>query len=385
MHAAIDHNTADALVRHLRHAIRQTETADDARTDHIDWNAWEAAATSHHVDTILAVHPPAILPAEARARLQTLRRQTAQYNLHLMARFGAVAARLDADGIPYVVFKGPVAAVDAFGALEARSFVDIDILVAPVQLTDAANILRSCGFFPQHALGPKAFRRYIATFRQMPYEHADHPLIIEIHTAPMPAYVPMHDYDPGLVARARSMSIGGVNVRAVSPEDHLLLLCMHGTKEGWPHLRSVADIAGLLSRHPHLDLSHVHTMAKRVHAGRALAVGLSLADWMMGAQAIGRADTRAICARVVRRLSSHRHGSTNTHEITVVLPSLDRTRDRARFVTHHASGFTLADYDKWPAGDHMLALTRVTRPLRLTAKYVGKLLRRGGRRSEDHA
>lgn len=78
--------------------------------------------------------------AIARARLLTLAR-----HLHLVSRLRSLSGALDAAGVPWAVFKGPVLAVEAYGDPSLRRYGDIDILVAGGHFGAAVDSLTEAG------------------------------------------------------------------------------------------------------------------------------------------------------------------------------------------------------------------------------------------------
>lgn len=73
----------------------------------------------------------------------------------LEAMAASVARRLDAEGLRHLVLKGPVTNRWLYGGPDKRAFGDIDLLVDPVRLRDADDVLVAMGFdnFHRHQLG----------------------------------------------------------------------------------------------------------------------------------------------------------------------------------------------------------------------------------------
>ena len=329
-----------------------------------EWDAWHAMARRHFVDSIIALNPPSELPSRLSETMREDARRLALRNLAAVAECHDVLRALADDGVDALLYKGPVTATDAFGALHARRFVDADILVSPADYAAARTRLTRLGYKSLHRLGIRQERAYVAAYRQMPFARDD-TITIEVHTGLMPAYLPMSPYDPGFFERARTVSLGGRTARTLSVEDHFLLLCMHGTKEAWPHIRSVADVAGMLHRQD-VAMDVVRKHARRAHTRLALDLALHLAGWLHDPQMPPSSPAEH---RVRRRLSGNGRPSS-ADEAHVVAPALDRRADQLRFAWHHLTGHTIADWERWPLGDHLLTGARVMRPLRLLWKYL---------------
>ncbi|MGB4783488.1 MAG: nucleotidyltransferase family protein, partial [Candidatus Acidiferrum sp.] len=65
-------------------------------------------------------------------------------------------------------------------------------------------------------------------------------------------------------------------VPALSVEDELALICVHGAKHLWERLMWIADVAALVSRQSNLDWKRAAASAREVGAERMLHVGLGL-------------------------------------------------------------------------------------------------------------
>jgi hypothetical protein len=348
--------------------VKRATTGDSAHTSALsaaEWDELAITAEQQLLTPLLALAPPHDAPAEYSAFLRQRGSHVAHYNVLLLAELKRVLAALSQHGIDALTYKGPVLALDAYGAAAARSYVDADLLVRDDSIGAAIDVLQTLGYHTRHALGTNAQRLYIATYRQIPLDSARGEFVIELHTSLMPAYLPLGSPTGEWFVRRRTVVIGNVQLDTLSLEDHLLLLCMHGTKECWPHLRAVADVAGILARQS-IDMTTVQQRARELNCVRALQLGLELAAWLGGS---ARTPT-PVAGRIRQRLLSADKAPAAADEVRVVLPSLDRTRDRARFALHHVTGHTLRDWAYWPWGDRALAATRVTRPVRLAWVYA---------------
>ena len=74
----------------------------------------------------------------------------ALYNRHLTAELVRLTGLLKAAGVEAIAFKGPVLAAMAYGSIELRQFVDLDILVRQSDLPRIAEILTAEGYLSPH-------------------------------------------------------------------------------------------------------------------------------------------------------------------------------------------------------------------------------------------
>jgi len=71
---------------------------------------------------------------------------------------------------------------------------------------------------------------------------------------------------------------------ALSVEDELVLICIHGAKHFWERLMWIADVAALVSRQTGIDWQRVADSAQAVGAERMLHTGLRLASDLLQAR-----------------------------------------------------------------------------------------------------
>jgi Uncharacterised nucleotidyltransferase len=84
--------------------------------------------------------------------------------------------------------------------------------------------------------------------------------------------------------RAIEVSICGVTVETLSPEDLLIALCIHGAKHFWERLSWVGDVARVLSMDLRLNWSLVFRLAGEARVERMLALALYLTVELFGVE-----------------------------------------------------------------------------------------------------
>src|SRR4029077_3228300 len=99
-------------------------------------------------------------------------------------------------------------------------------------------------------------------------------LTFRYHPRPLPL--------KNIFERQVRVSIDAHEIPALSPEDELILICIHGAKHFWEKLSHVADVAAFVSKQE-LDWGRVKSAVEEVGAERMLCVGLRLAADVLGA------------------------------------------------------------------------------------------------------
>ena len=269
----------------------------------IDWERVLGRARAHGVTPLLArgLADRDDVPASISDRLHEQLRTRAARNLGLADDLAAIATDLDAAGIRYLPFKGPVLAQAAYGDVSRRVFADLDLLVPRSEIGAAVDRLEAAGF---RLVSPRP-RKDDATLLGGPltpplvHEYTLHRDCTELEVRCQVGYSgnPFFASVPDLLDRAGRVEVGGRAVPALSPADRLLVLAFHGTKHRWHLLKWVADVAAAVSAS---DPAWADVLAKARAGGleRRLLLAASLAGRVLDSP-IPDAVRRGLTARNV--------------------------------------------------------------------------------------
>ncbi|MBZ5540928.1 MAG: nucleotidyltransferase family protein [Acidobacteriia bacterium] len=273
--------------------------------------AFLARAREHGVLPLLAraLHEAAALadlsPGVRQSLLQS-RRAHLLFTLFMSAELFLLSGRFAAEGIESVAVKGPVLAAQAFGDASLRQYSDLDFLVHHRDIPRAARIMQDCGFASEIPFAAAAAGKIPGQFLFLGERtHA----VVELHTERTLRYFPRPLPLDSFFARRTSIALDGRGVLALSPEDTLVFLCVHGSKHFWDRLMWIADVAGLLARQPALDWARVFAVARATRTERMLHLGLRLAGDVLAAElppavaAEVRAD--AMAGRLAAEICGH--------------------------------------------------------------------------------
>ncbi|MEJ0020634.1 MAG: nucleotidyltransferase family protein [Acetobacteraceae bacterium] len=206
-----------------------------------------------------------------------------------------VLAALEAAGVPALPFKGPVFAAQAYGDPAARVSADLDLLIRPAQIAPALAVLDGLGYRSGVAdLPPRRLRDY-HRYNGQDVLVAPGLLAVEPHWALAPRTLGVALDTAPFWLRARPIGLHGHSLPCLSPEDALLVACLHGGKEEWSRLIWIADVAALLRRHPALDTAAVLRRASEAGLRRMVLLGLRLAADLLAAP-LDQAMREAIAA-----------------------------------------------------------------------------------------
>jgi len=242
---------------------------------------------------------------QPQARQLLIDRQRAQNftTLRLTAELLCLLERFASEGIAALVVKGPVLAVQAYGDPARRGYGDLDLLVRQRDIRRATELMIAAGYqaaVPLSAIDAgKIPGQYL-------FSNPDSKLLVELHNDLTLRYFPRPLPIEEFFARQVRVRLDAHEAPALSVEDELVLICIHGAKHFWERLIWIADVAALVSRQSGIDWERAAKSAKAVGAERMLHTGLRLATDLLKVQlpekvsAAVRSDAAA--ARLVERI-----------------------------------------------------------------------------------
>jgi hypothetical protein len=207
---------------------------------------------------------------------------------------------LTAHGVDHVVLKGSALAHLAYPSTSFRDFGDVDLLIAPGRMPLAVRVLTAAGARRQHPeLVPgwdRDFTKSVTLTHRSGYE-------LDLHRTIAPGVFGLRIDAAGLLAATQPFEVGGVPLRALSPEGQLLQACIHaaaGNRRVW--LSSVCDIVAL-SRSGRIDVERFDALVDGWELGAVVeaAVGLVAArlggadvSWLLAGLRVSAADRRRL-------------------------------------------------------------------------------------------
>ncbi|MGH9602842.1 MAG: nucleotidyltransferase domain-containing protein, partial [Terriglobales bacterium] len=254
----------------------------------LDWNTLLKLASRHALAPLLHWHLsrrfPGRAPQSAAHLLAEQFRANVQSNLKLAAELIRVLKLLEGEKIFAIPFKGPALTAALYGNLALRESSDLDLLLRPDHVLPARDVLLADGYVPEYDLTPAQERALLRSDCQYTFQKFDGQLRIELHWDIVPRYCGVRLDPARWFERAQSITLTSVTVPSLSPEDLLLVLCVHGAKHAWERAAWIVDVAELLRVYPALDFTYVAQQASAARARRHLRVGLGLAHQLLEVQ-----------------------------------------------------------------------------------------------------
>jgi hypothetical protein len=362
----------------------------------LDWTHLLRMALEHRVTPLLYWNLNAIcqenVPETALDQLRTNFRANSRRNLFLTGELLRLLNALKAREVAAIPYKGPTLALEAYRNLSFREFGDLDILVHKRDVPMAMNILASLGYQQQeHLVGAQeeAFFRSQCEF----IFTNDHATVVELHWAIVPRRISFAFDSEALWTRLDQIELGGNTVSIFSPEDMLLILCVHGSKHRWKRLTWICDVAELIASHEDLDWEQVMAQAATLGGERMLLLGLFLTNELLGTNLPEHVVRRIkadeavtiLAGLVIEQLFRPGEDSQGIMDESSFRPLYLGMResllDRTRYCLHTAMSQTTEDWELVPLPRYFFPLYYLLRLVRLTGKYGRAFLQRALRRN----
>ena len=271
-----------------------------------DWSRLLMLAEEHgvvaHLATCLHRLHGNLVPPDIKQTLVERERAQIFFTLRLSAELFRLLDRFALEGIGALVVKGPVLAVQAYGDPAMRSYGDLDLLVRQRDIRRATQLMIAAGYEPRVPISAIDAGKIPGQYL---FSRPDSQSLIELHNDYTLRYFPRRLPIERFFERQIRVRLDAHEAPALSLEDELVLICIHGAKHFWERLMWIADVAALVSRQTNIDWERVADSAKEVEAQRMLHIGLRLAADLLKAQlpdkvlAILRAD--AVSAQLAQR------------------------------------------------------------------------------------
>jgi len=215
-----------------------------------------------------------LIPAATRQALVERQRVQVFTALRMSAELFLLLDRFEAAEIGALIVKGPVLAVQAYGDSAMRSYGDLDLLVRQRDIRRATELMIADGY--QAAVPLRAIDAGKIPGQYL-FSNPDSKLLIELHNNFTLRYFPRRLPIEEFFARQVLVRLDAHEVPALSVEDELVLICVHGAKHFWERLMWIADVAALVTRQATIDWERVAELTRAVGAECMLHTGLRLA------------------------------------------------------------------------------------------------------------
>ena len=405
-------NPSAAQIGRIESTIHSVLGKSEQRTTNDEnWNEFLRLAEHHGVLALVARNLTAHardLPPKIERSLESAYTANLRRSLWFAAELMRILHHLERKRLRALPYKGPVLAQTAYGDLGLRSFSDLDLLISPADFAQARQALAEIGYQPSRQLAPAVERLWLRMGYERSFDGAAGKNLVELQWNLLPYFYAVDSQSANfrfddLLARASRTVLGATegpielqanleadaqanlrtNVQAnaqsipcLSPEDSLLVLCLHAAKHLWTRLIWVADIAESL-RMPGIDFALVISRARALGITRILAVNVWLAEHLLAvATPLSARDLRAYDSEVqllgeecaARLRSAATYDFESAEYFRQILKLRERPSDRWRYLWRLVSTPGPGDVAAVALPETMFPLYRAVR--------IGRLLRK---------
>lgn len=357
------------------------------QSDDFDWQEFLHAAEHHGVAALVArnlIAHAGSLPSDIKRALDTTYSTNFRRGLWFAAELIRITRSLAHHQIRVIPYKGPVLAQSAYGDLALRSFSDLDLLISPDDFPRAKQSLAELGYQPSKPQTPAVERLWLRTGYERSFDGPAGKNLVELQWSLLPYFYAINParaefrFDDWWKRTGR-ISLGEASdVPCLSPEDSLVVLCLHAAKHLWTRLIWVADIAESM-RIPALDFSAVVERARALGITRILGVSFWLAKHLLGAAIPSAAQSVIDDQPAAPRLGEEcvtrlQHSATYDFEsadyFRQILRLRERRNDRLRYLWRLVWTPGQGDIDAVQLPEAMFPLYRAVRFGRLVRKLA---------------
>jgi hypothetical protein len=280
----------------------------------LEWDKVAHFADNHSIMPVVAhvlgEYGGESVPHDVRRYLAQRLSAVARNNLQQTQEWRRIVELLDAAAIPVISIKGPSLALLAYRNVALREFRDLDLLLPPLDVIRACDLLSSNGYrLDFRSVGSRNNDVLQSPYRQIRLLNDQNGTAIEVHWEVLHEKLPFSMPVSLLFDSACQECQDGISFLSLSREHLLIFLCAHGTKHCWMSLHWLCDLACYVSQSPQIDWEKCIRQAELMNCGLVMTHSLLLAQQVLGLalppvieRAIQRAKAEKTAAAALRFL-----------------------------------------------------------------------------------
>ncbi len=199
-------------------------------------------------------------------------------NLLMLGELLTLLNLFEKRGLDVIPYKGPLLAIYAYKNLALRQFDDLDIFVHKNDVLKVKEILISYGYNPQFELKGFKEKRFIKSQREYKFKNPETKISLELHWQFQGVSFSLSD-DPlflGYPENVEIVKISNKEISSLSPENMLLILCIHASGHYWDRLSWICDVSELIQSYE-INWGYIFEKADKLGIKRLILVNLCLA------------------------------------------------------------------------------------------------------------
>jgi hypothetical protein len=309
-----------------RYGFKGSDSCCDILDAEVDWHQFLRLVRYHRIEG-LAWNRLASLPIPIANTMKDAASAVAAQNLQAIAESWQLLNRFEAAKVRLLFLKGLTLGALAYGNPALKQSVDIDVLIRPENLAEAARLLRECGYRLVLPLSGKRLHPWHRTRKESVWVKDGSSLHLDLHTRTADNW----QLIPSITAASASREVeisDGVALPTLTDDDLFAYLAVHGASSAWFRLKWIADFAGLVHEKASTEIERLYRRSQELRAGRAAGQALLLADALFGTlkgnpdlrQELGHDPaTRLLFRAALRQVSGDAVGPTDRRFGTIAI------------------------------------------------------------------
>ena len=303
-----------------------------------------------------------------------------QTNLFLTNEIVTILRIFSEKEIQIIPYKGSVLTESIYGNIGLRQFSDLDIIVHKNDIKKAKQVLLSQGYrltWPKIQLSEKQETSHIQEKYNYQFIREDDEVIVELHWSVTPNYFSFPQDSEWLWRRLELVTLSGKPVYTFTPEDYLLILCVHGGNHCWIRLNWICDISEIIKKNPLLKWEQLLAESASQGCERMLLLGLLLSHDLLGTdlpdeiweRLTYQPEVKSLARQVIHKFLSNSWVGSGFFEIPRFhLKARDHLSDRWRYCLKLQTPSS-KDWAFYPLPESLDFLYYLLRPVRLGIEY----------------
>lgn len=302
-----------------------------------------------------------------------------QNSLLLTSELVKIMKLLELNGIEAVPYKGPILSYTIYNNIGYRQFGDIDILIKEEDALEVKNIMLKQGydFLTPITIDDEYYMKF-ATEHQ--FINRANNSIIEIKWKFAGDFFSFPSKSDILSNNLIEIDINGFKMKTFSPENQLLVLCIHAGKHSWTRLSWICDISEFIQKE-NINWDETLKKAENLRVKRILLVNLFLAKELFGFEVptiiLDQFDNdksvKKISLQVKKRIFIDQKYSLSLFE--KFFSDIKKRENIFDGIKDSFNGLTkpgYKDYEDLPLPPYLFPLYRLIRPFLLLKRYGKK-------------
>jgi hypothetical protein len=236
----------------------------------------------------------------------------------------------------------------------------------------AFEMLYGEGFLPDFLLTEKMKHYLIRTRKDLWIKKGNIQLDLHQQIPEGPASLALNEI---LWKEIGSVQLLNRRIPVLSLENSIMVLCLHGSEDGWDSLDKVMDLAFLIQANPDMDWNALFSRAAGMRMRKMLGLGLCLVREISGlkmpqeVQTLieGNYEVERLTGRIIQRVFSD---ADNPFTMTIMTRSMDSINDKIRHVGYFAFTPRTRDLINHPLPDLLFPLYYLIHPVRMLIRFV---------------